>query len=95
MEPDISISIVLYAQTDKKKYMYIIMPHTNTEVATNIFWLICARIALTHHVTVDMKSSCGLILITLNENWNQNEKKSLHVNMATVTCIQPGSEEAH
>lgn len=35
MEPDISISIVLYAQTDKKKYMYIIMPHINTEVGIN------------------------------------------------------------
>lgn len=31
MEPDISISIVLYAQIDKKKYMYIciVMPHIN------------------------------------------------------------------
>lgn len=28
-----------------------------------------------HHVTVDMKSSFGLILITLNENRNQNGKK--------------------
>lgn len=29
MEPDIWISIVLYAQIDKKKYMYIVMPHIN------------------------------------------------------------------